>query len=122
MRVYADSLSIHCACVKVKGTELADLMSMRIEELAEYEVGDLSSLIKILVLEPRDVLTKVDAELGFSLLDRHCDAAESHREWFELTLVLSDDGFGVVIYVPKHVDLDPRLTAYCTGQVRGISQ
>lgn len=122
MHVYADSISIHCAYDQFKGTELADLISLRIEELAEYEVDDLSSLIKILVLEPSDVLTTVSAELGFSLLDRHCDAAESHQEWFELTLVLSDDGFGVVIYVPKHADLDPQLTAYCTSQVRAISQ
>lgn len=95
---------------------------MRIEELAEYEVDDLSSLIKILVLDPSDALATVDTELGFSLLGRHCDVAESHRDWFELTLVLSDDGFGVVIYVPKHADLDSRLTAYCASQVRASSQ
>lgn len=120
MKIYADSITIHDACTKFKGTELADLISLRIEELTEYEVDDFSSLIKILVLEPNDVLPTVDAELGFSLLDRQCDAAESHREWFELTLVLSDEGFGVVIYVPKHVDIDPQLSAWCTSQVRAI--
>lgn len=122
MHVYADSLSIHDACAQVKDTELSDLINLRIKELTEYEVNDLSSLIKILVLEPSDILTTVDAELGFSLLDRQCDAAESHGEWFELTLVLSDDGFGVVIYVPKHAALDPLLMAYCASQVRAISQ
>jgi hypothetical protein len=122
MNTYADSLSIHDVCAQAKGTELGDLISLRIEELIEYEVNDLSSLIKILVLEPSDVFPTVDAELGFSLLDRHCDAAENHQEWFELTLVLSDDGFGVVIYMPKHVDLDPQLMAYCANQVRAISQ
>ncbi|KEH07051.1 hypothetical protein GY14_30435 [Delftia tsuruhatensis] len=122
MRVYADSLSIHEACGQVRCIELDKLISLRIEELAEYEVDDLSSLIKILVLAPSDALATVDAELGFSLLGRHCDVAESHREWFELTLVLSDNGFGVVIYVPKHADLDPLLTAYCASQVRARSQ
>lgn len=122
MFVYADSLSIKFAYAKSLGPELGELIGLRIEELAEYEVDDLSSLIKILVLAPGDALTTVDAELGFSLLDRDCDVAESHRDWFELTLVLSDDGFGVVIYVPKHVDLDPRLTAYCASQVRARSQ
>lgn len=122
MYVYYGSLSIHNACAQALGTELGELIGLRIEELAEYEVNDLSSFIKILVLETSDALTTVDAELGFSLLGRHCDVAESHRDWFELTLVLSDDGFGVVIYVPKHVDLDPRLTAYCASQVRARSQ
>ncbi|MFG0787835.1 hypothetical protein [Delftia tsuruhatensis] len=122
MFVYADSLSIKFACAKSLGAELGELIGLRIEELAEYEVDDLSSLIKILVLDPSDALATVDTELGFSLLGRHCDVAESHRDWFELTLVLSDDGFGVVIYVPKHADLDPLLTAYCASQVRARSQ
>ena len=122
MYVYFDSLSIHNAFTQALGSELGDLIGRRIEELSEYEVDDLSSLIKILVLEPSDAFTAVDSELGFSLLGRHCDVAESHRDWFELTLVLNDDGFGFVIYVPKHADLDPLLTAYCASQVRARSQ
>lgn len=122
MKIHADSPSIHDACAKFLGAELGILIGLRIEELAAYEVDDLSSLIKILVLESGDELTTVDAELGFSLLGRHCDVAESHQDWFELTLVLSDDGFGVVIYVPKHAALDPLLTAYCANQVMARSQ
>lgn len=122
MYVYSDSRSIQDACAQAVGTELGELIRLRIEELAEYEVDDLSSLIKIMVLEPSNALTTVDAELGFSLLDRDCDVAESHQDWFELTLVLSDDGFGVVIYVPKHTDLDPQLMAYCASQVGARSQ
>lgn len=122
MRVYRDTVSISDACTSAKGTELGELIGRRIEELAEYEVDDLSSLIKILILKPDDALATVDAELGFSLLGRHCDVAENHRDWFELTLVLSDDGFGAIVYVPKHADLDPLLMAYCASQVRARSQ
>ena len=122
MYVYSDSLSIHDACAQALGTELGGLIGLRIEELAEYEVDEISSLVTILVLEPGDSLTTVGAQLGFSLLDRDCDVAESHQDWFELTLVLNDDGFGFVIYVPKHADLDPLLTAYCASQVRARSQ
>lgn len=122
MYVYSDSLSIHDACAQALGTELGGLIGLRIEELVEYEVDEIYSLVTILVLEPGDSLTTVGAQLGFSLLDRDCDVAESHQDWFELTLVLGDDGFGVVIYVPKHVDLDPRLTVYCASQVRARSQ
>ncbi|KAB2905967.1 MAG: hypothetical protein F9K35_01425 [Burkholderiaceae bacterium] len=121
MHVYGDSASIRDAHACALGTELGDLIGQRIEELAEHEAPDLSALIKILVLEPSDALTKVDAELGFSLLARHCDVAQSHRDWFELTWVLSDDGFGAVVYVPKHQDLDAQLLAYCASQVRATS-
>ena len=118
MRVYENSLSIHDAYAP--GTELGELIGLRIKELAEYEEKDFSSLIKILVLEPSDVLTKVDAELGFSLITRQCDAAESHQEWFELTWVISDDGYGVVVYVPKKYNLNSQLIDYCANQVRAF--
>ena len=112
MHVYRDAPSIHQAQTQAQGSELGELIGRRIEELADYE-EDLSALIKILLLEPGDALTDVDAELGFSLLDRRCDVAESHGDWFELTLVLSDDGFGAVLYVPKRAELDPLLLTYC---------
>lgn len=118
MQIYGDSVSIHNARASALGSELGDLIGQRIEELAEYEGGDLSLLIKILVLELGDALTAINAELGFSLLERNCDVAQGHRDWFELTFVLSDDGFGVVVYVPKHSHLDAQLSAYCARQVR----
>lgn len=121
MHVYRDSASIHEAHANALGSDPGDLIGRRLEELAEYEEDDLSALIKILVLEPSDALTDVDAELGFSLLDRPCDVAESHRDWFELTFVLSDYGFGVVIYVPKHPDTNPLLQAYCASQMEASS-
>ena len=117
MHVYADSASIHDAHASAMGSELGELIGRRIEELADYEEPDISALIKVLVLEPSDALIEVDAALGFSLLDRHCDVVENHREWFELTLVLSDDGFGVVVYVPKHSNLGPLLLAYCAREI-----
>jgi hypothetical protein len=49
-------------------------------------------------------LTTVDVQLGFSLGERPIDVIESHPGWYEITIVLSDDGFGVVLYVPKHPD------------------
>ena len=117
MHIYANTVFIHRAYALAKESELGDLIGLRIEELAPYGVPDLAALIKIVVLEPRDLLIEIDCALGFSLLERPCDAAESHREWYELTLVLSDDGFGVVIYVPKHPDLNQELKDYCIFQI-----
>ena len=115
MHVYADSDAIYLAQAAVSGTELGELIGRRIEELEPYDVPDLGSLIKVLVVEPDDDMTAVDGALGFSLLDRQCDVAQSHQDWFELTLVLSDDGFGVVFYVPRNAD--PTLLSYCLRQI-----
>lgn len=117
MHIYANTASIQRACAAGQGSVLGDLIGLRIEELATYGVPDLSALVKIIVLEPCDAPAQLYRALGFSLLDRPCDAAQSHREWYELTLVLSDDGFGVVIYVPKHPDLNQELKEYCIFQI-----
>ena len=121
MHIHRDSASIFGAHASALGSELGELIGRRIEELAEYAETDLAALIKILVLEPGDALTAVDAELGFALLSRQCDAVESHQGWFELTLVLSDDGFGVVLYVPKQAETDSSLLAYCASQMELLS-
>ena len=121
MHIHRDSASIFGAHASALGSELGELIGRRIEELAEYAETDLGALLKILVLDPGDALAAVDAELGFALLSRHCDAVESHQGWFELTLVLSDDGFGVVLYVPKQAETDSNLLAYCANQMELLS-
>lgn len=116
MHVYKNTKSIRQARALFMGTELGALIGQCINELSEYEQADLSELVKIIVLDPNDAMADIDAELGFSLLNRNCDLAVMHQDWFELTLVLSDDGFGAVIYVPRHVDTCAQLLAYCAGQ------
>lgn len=117
MHIYADTASIQAAFISAHGTELGALLGQRMKELAAYGEPDLSTLVKIVVLAPGDTPEQVDAELGLSLLDRPCELIESHSEWFELTLVLSDDGYGVVLYVPKHPKTHHQLQAYCSAQI-----
>ena len=105
--------SIHDTAHNHPDPTLTKLISRRIEELSDY-TEDLAELIHILILEPSDTLTSVDVQLGFSLGERPIDVIESHPGWYELTIVLSGDGFGVVLYVPKHPDTDPKLLEICT--------
>ena len=52
--------------------------------------------------------------VGVALLGR-CGVAgvcEAHAQWYEITFVLSSDGFGVVVYVPKTCT-DATLLALC---------
>jgi hypothetical protein len=89
---------------------LRKLIAQRIDELTDY-AEDLADLIHI--LEPSDTLTSVDVQLGFSLIERPIDAIEIHPGWHELTWVLSDDGFGVVLYVPN---TEPKLLEIFTKE------
>lgn len=106
--------SIHHTAQHHPDPTLRKLISRRIEELSDY-TEDLADLIHILILEPSDTLTSVDAQLGFSLAERPIDVIESHRGWYELTIVVSDSGFGFVLYIPKHPDTVHDLLKICTN-------
>lgn len=87
--------------------ELQTLISNRIDELAEF--GPIDELAHFLIVEHQDDLDAIDAHLGFSVLERPVDVIERHAHWFELTYVLRDDGFGVVLFVPMEGASPPLL-------------
>ena len=111
MHVCRDTAAIKEAATTISDAELRQLIAKRIEELAEYDC-DLAELVNLIVVEAGDVLSDIDAELGFSLMSRPIDVVESHVGWYELTFVLGDDGKGIVLYVPK-VGADPEVLALC---------
>lgn len=115
MHVFRRTETIHDAHTKALRSDLGELLDQLIEGLNEYGGSNLSELVHILALEPSDALTDVDAELGFSLVDRPWDVVESHSDWYEITVVVSDDGFGWVIYVPKHASTDAALLEKCAS-------
>lgn len=114
MHVYRDTATLQAAVTSETDTQLQGLIAQRLLDLADYE-EPLSELIHILVIEPSDALTDVDAELGFSLSGRPWDLVESYPEWYEITVVVSDDGFGWVIYVPKHANTDVAFLEQCAS-------
>ena len=116
MRAYRDAAAIQAAVTAFDDPGLSALIATRIEELSEYEDYDLGDLVNIFVIEPGDALTDIDAELGFVLMDRPIDVLESHHGWYEITVVLSDEGFGDVLYVAKQPGVDPDLLAMCAAK------
>uniref|UniRef100_UPI00403630BC hypothetical protein n=2 Tax=Hydrogenophaga sp. TaxID=1904254 RepID=UPI00403630BC len=109
-----DSASIRGS---VTDPTLAPLIARLINDLSDYDC-DLSQMVRIVVIDPGDALMTIDAELGFQLLDRPLDVIEAHPGWFELTYVLSDDGFGVVVYVPVRPGVDARLIEHCRESIQ----
>ena len=107
--------SVYCSLNDGIEPGICRLIECRLHEIDDFRDYDFSELIHILVIEPGDALTDVDAELGFSLLDRPWDVVESHPGWYEATVVVSDDGLGWVIYVPKHASTDASLLKKCAS-------
>lgn len=120
MQVCRETAAIKELIITVHDVELRQWIAKRIEEWSEYE-PDLAELVNIFVIEPGDTLNDIDAELGFSLLERPIDVVESRHGWYELTIILSDGGFGVVLYVPKADGTDTQLLALCQAHVQESS-
>ena len=89
---------------------LRKLITQRILELSEY-TDDVAELMFIVILDPSDRVQYVQTPCGLAVGKRLADVIESQPGWYEITVVLSESGFGSVLYVPKHPDSDQRLLA-----------
>jgi hypothetical protein len=102
---------------RIADSSLRDLLTARARELQPYLDGeDLSELVTFLVVEPGDSLAAIDAVLGFRLVGdqiRCFELITDHASWYEIVFILSDDGAGIEVLVPKHIAIDPELLRMC---------
>jgi hypothetical protein len=113
---------------QISNPEIRDLVDLRILELSEDEPWDADVLGPFVVVEPGDQLEALDEQLGFSILANRFDGirfdqagyTQSHEileehdaGFFEIVFILSDDGYGVTVLVPKDASVDPNLLAMC---------
>lgn len=88
---------------------LRQLLTLRRDQLTEYEGYDLGELVHIIVAQPGDTLTTIETEAGLPVDFSSFEYVERRCGWLEAVLILSDDGFGVVLFVPDRIDVDPAL-------------
>jgi hypothetical protein len=108
--------------------QLRSLLTERLEQLTNaWEDIDLSDLTHFLIIQPGDTAADAERELGWSLLVNPVDGArfgqpaftpswewiENHGGWFEAVYILSDDGFGISLFVQDHPATDAELLAMC---------
>lgn len=119
MQILCDSSSIQEALDTQ--AELTRLITGYVERLSDYEGHELGQMVQFIVMTSSETVIELEVALGFSVRVnrfsgcRYGDAdflpswevIEEHPFWYEVVYVLSDDGFGIVIFVPK--DADPEL-------------
>lgn len=103
-------------------------MRMLIEQrFAALRADEAEDLCYFIVVEEGDKAEQLGEHLGFSILhsrldDLRFDEPAFHRSWevleehpscYEMVIVLSDDGAGVEILIPKVPGIDPDLMALC---------
>jgi hypothetical protein len=72
--------------------ELQSLLTDRVQALSEFE--DISEIAHFYVVETAEELKTLDLPPIYEI-------REDHTDWTELVYVLSDDGFGLQVYVRK---------------------
>jgi predicted metal-dependent peptidase len=112
--------------------DLRRLLTERRDQLLDYDGYDLGDLVHIIVVQQHaDTLAAVEAEAGVPLATNLVDGGqlgepdfepcfeyvERHGGLYEAVLVLSDDGFGLVLIVPDRIDTDPDLLALLRRQL-----
>ncbi|MBP3982746.1 hypothetical protein J8G26_18980 [Acidovorax sp. JG5] len=115
MKIYRDHASLCYLARPTADMELRALVEKRLNELVAVDSPDLSTLLRIIVVNEGDTTNAVEDQLGFTILHNRWngqapeakdftpswDVLEEHTHWYELTFVISDDGFGIVVFVPK---------------------
>lgn len=105
---------------------LRSLLSLRIAGMQSYGC-DLAELVTFLVIEPGDTLPNIEAALGFSPLVNFVDGVrypdpefipswewvEAHAGWFEAVFVLTDAGFGWVLWIADQPGVPVDLLHLC---------
>lgn len=107
--------------------DLRQLLAKRMQQLRSNFEGDLEEIVHVLIVEPGDTPCEVEAELGFSPLRNMVDGLcfgdpdftpssewiGSHGRWFELVFILSDDGFGTILFVKNDPGVEFDLHSLC---------
>ena len=115
MEIFKTSSSIQAAATHHPNAEFRHLLSARIESLSDL-LGEfpLSDLMHVMVMETGDTSESLEAALSLPIFTNGLgldvsdpafipgwEVCEVHAQWYEITFVLSSDGFGMVVYVPK---------------------
>lgn len=114
LRTYA---ALSDALAVLEGNEVHGLLEAHAERLAEYADYDLTELAMFAIIMPGDTLEDIEEDLGRSLIDsdetffQPPEIIQRHINWFEIAFILSDDGFGLVVFVPIDSNTDAKLMA-----------
>lgn len=88
---------------------LRKLLELRRDQLLDYDGYDFGERAHFIIVQGGDTLAAIETEAGFPLPFPSFEFVERHGAWLEAVLIVSDDGFGIMLFVPDRIDIDPAL-------------
>lgn len=74
---------------------------------------DPTELVRLVVIDPGDMLETVHTELGYTLTSAW-EACDREGSWYALTYILSDWGEGLLVFIPDQPGIDPAFRKLCS--------
>ena len=90
--------------------DIKQLLLTRRDQMAEH--GDLEELGTFIIVQPGDTLAAIEQAVGAPITTAGITTWEwvhDHGGVFEAPIILSNDGFGIVLIVPDIEGVDPEL-------------
>ena len=98
-------------------TEVSSLIQQRQTELLDDDDTTMEELVFFVVLQPGDNRQHLEATLGASIQTADgqplWEVLEEHATCYEMVVVLSADGFGSLVFIPKLPGMDLDLLTLC---------
>lgn len=118
-----NSADMDRALVSLLDPALRRLLTLRRDQLAEDGL-DLEEIVHIIIVRPGDTLAEVEAEAGVAIATNLVDGKRlgdpdfqalfehvtRNDGYLEAVMILSDDGFGLVLFVPDTIEIDPAIS------------
>jgi len=112
---------------QIQNEEIRDLIDRRIDDLCFDNYWNVEELGFFIVVEPEDSLEAINEKLGFPILSNRFTKAyfeesgftpcfeilEEHPGFFAMLFIISDDGFGIEVFIPKADGVNADLLAMC---------
>ena len=94
MEILKDGAAVEQYLNTTSDPELRSLLADRVQALSDYDDYELSEIAHFYVVETADELRSLN-------LPEIVEDRADHKDWTELVYVLSDDGFGLEVFVRK---------------------
>lgn len=125
-RSYLQIIRFPADIASITNLELRSCIEKTISDLSEDYPYDPDVLGYFLVVEYGDSLATINTQLGFDILankwtgirfdqpgyTQSFEVLDEHPNWFEMVFIISDDGFGIEVFIHKSIDI-PELLAMC---------
>lgn len=96
----------------VDDPHLQRILRQRFEQLAEYG-GPVSDLARFHVVRPNDDVSDLLAIDADGHAEPPWEWVDDHGGWFEAPIIMTDNGFGHVYFIPDRDDTNAELLSLC---------